>query len=66
MVQKVFLLKMNKKTLNELKIILEEEFGYKPNKVDLQKLAVGLVGYFDLLIKISNRSKVPKSSPKPY
>jgi len=53
---------LKRKTITELGIILKEEFGYKPGKGELASLAYSLIGYYDLLLKISNRDKVRKSS----
>lgn len=53
---------LERKTLEELKIILKEEFNYEPNKKELINLAHSLIGYYDLLLKINNRNEVRKSS----
>ena len=57
---------LKRKTLEELKIILKEEFNYEPDKGELVNFAHSLIGYYDLLLKISNRDKVRKSSYPPY
>lgn len=57
---------LERKTLEELKIILKEEFNYEPNKKELINLAHSLIGYYDLLLKINNRNEVRKSSYPPY
>ena len=51
-------------TINELGLILKEEYGVSLGKKELEKSANNLVGYFNLLEKISSRHKVRKLSSK--
>lgn len=53
-------MKLSKKTIQELKLILKEEFSMELNASELEKLAYSLVGYFDLLRKVNERSYVRK------
>jgi hypothetical protein len=48
-------MKLKEKTINELGTILKEEFGIEQNQSDLEKTAYSLIGYFDLLLKGSQR-----------
>lgn len=43
---------LSKKLLDELEVILKEEFNLVLSRKDLEKLARNLVGYFDLLAKM--------------
>lgn len=51
---------VRKELLDELKLILKEEFSLELNQKDLVKFSTSLVGYFDLLAKIEHRSKYGK------
>lgn len=53
-------MKLEKQTIKELGIILNEEFDLKLQYSELEKLANSLVGYFGLLQKIEDRHKVRK------
>ncbi|HWY79440.1 MAG TPA: hypothetical protein VNW29_03720 [Candidatus Sulfotelmatobacter sp.] len=53
-------MKLKKTTIEELGIILKEEYSLDLNNKDLEKLAYSLVGYFDLTLKVSYREKVRK------
>lgn len=55
-----FYMKLKKETIKELGLILKEEFSLELNDKDLEKLAYCLVGYFDLLLKVSSREQVRK------
>lgn len=48
---------LSKKLLDELELILREEFNLVMSRKDLEKFARNLVGYFDLLAKLSNENK---------
>lgn len=48
---------LSKKLLDELELILKEEFNLVMSRKDLEKFARNLVGYFDLLAKLSNENK---------
>ena len=48
-------MKLKDKTIEELGIILKEEFDYEPNKKELEEIAYSLVGYFGTLSKIVKR-----------
>lgn len=52
---RISLMKLKEATIEELKIILKEEFGYEPDRKELEKIAYSLVGYFDTLSKIVKR-----------
>lgn len=54
---------LKKETLSELKQILKEEYGFDIDGKELEKIAINIVGYFDLLMKINLKLKVRKSSP---
>jgi HD superfamily phosphodiesterase len=56
------MIRIKKQTIIELGKILKEEFNYNLSGQDLETLANSLVGYFDLLIKVNQRSMVRKSS----
>jgi hypothetical protein len=45
---------VSKELLEELKSILESDYGVKLDSIALAKLADDLVGYFSLLVKINN------------
>ena len=57
--------KLKRETIQELGMILKEEFNYSLDEKELTNMAYGLVEYFDLLSKITNRHKVRKSSTNP-
>lgn len=48
---------LSKELINELKIILKEEFNLELNDVELTNLAHRLVGFFDLLAKLNFKEK---------
>jgi len=48
-------MKLSKPTIEELKIIMKEEYGVDLSPADCEKLAYSLVGYFGLLQKASIR-----------
>lgn len=48
---------IGKALLEELKQILKEEFNLALTDQELRKFATNLVGYFDLLAKITSRSR---------
>ena len=53
-------MQLKKNTIEELAVILKEEFNVELNKKDLEKLAYSLVGYFDYLLKVCPQKKVRK------
>ena len=55
-------MKLKQSTINELNLILIKKYNKNLSKEELEKLAYSLVGYFDLIIKISKRDTVQKSS----
>lgn len=48
---------MSKELLNELKMILEEDYNLKLNVDEVAEIATVLVGYFDLLTKVNFENK---------
>lgn len=55
-------MKLKKETLLELKQILKEEYKFDVTGKELEKFAINLVGYYDLLLKLNSKQKVRKSS----
>ena len=53
-------MKLKQTTIEELGIILKEEFNLKLSKADLEKLAYALLGYFNILLKVTAREEVRK------
>ena len=53
---------MNKELLEELRLILKEEFGLEFQGKEVEDFAYSLVEYFDLLEKI----RIRKPSSPPY
>lgn len=51
-------MKLKRETIQELALVLKEEFNTKLQQSDLEKFAYSLVGYFDLLQKVDNRHNV--------
>ena len=49
---------LNKKQLNELDIILREDYGKKLSQSDLFEFGNSLISYFELLSKIYLRNKI--------
>ena len=49
---------LNKKQLNELDIILREDYGKKLSQSDLFEFGNSLISYFELLSKIHLRNKI--------
>lgn len=45
---------LSKKLVDELELILKEEFNLVLSRKDLEKFARNIVGYFDLLAKLHN------------
>lgn len=45
---------LSKKLLDELELILKEEFNLVLSKKDLEKFARNIVGYFELLAKLKH------------
>lgn len=58
-------MKLRKETLEELGIILNEEFGVNLTKSEVEKIGISLVGYFELLLKGEKRG-VRNSSIQPH
>ncbi len=54
-------MQLSKKTINDLDIILREEFNLKLNSDDLSRFAHFLVGYFDILYRSSKFGNHPVS-----
>lgn len=50
-----YIMKLQKSTIEELGIILNEEFGTELSPMDLERFAYSLVGYFGLLLKAKVR-----------
>ncbi len=48
---------VSKTLLEELRIILKEEYNLVLDDISLSKFGNALVGYFDLLLRIETRSK---------
>lgn len=48
---------LSKELLNELKTILEEDYGLRLTIDEVQEIAAVWVGYFDLLVKINFSNK---------
>lgn len=48
---------LSKKIIDELELILKEEFNLVMTRADLEKFARNLVGYFDLLAKLHYRKE---------
>ena len=48
-------MKISNALLQELKLIMKEEYGEELSPTDLEKLAYSLVGYFGLLLKAKVR-----------
>jgi len=48
---------MSKELINELRVILEEDFGQKLSIEEVTEIARAFVGYFDLLIKVNFSNK---------
>ena len=55
-------MKLSKSTIQELGVILKEEFSLELNDKQLSKLAYVLVGFFSLIAKIETRHKFGNSS----
>lgn len=56
---------LSKETLNELRIILLEEFNYEMNDSDLENFAKRLIGLFEMLMRLESESEVRKVSSTP-
>ena len=52
---------VSQELLEELKSILESDYGLKLDSISLAKLADDLVNYFNLLIKINNEFGLSKN-----
>lgn len=50
-------MKLSKPTIQELGVILKEEFKVDLSPTDLEKFAYALVGYFSLLLKAETREQ---------
>lgn len=50
-------MKLSKPTIQELGVILNEEFKLNLSATDLEKFAYALVGYFSLLLKAETRER---------
>ena len=48
-------MKLKKSTIKELKTILDEEYKLKLSDTDLEQLAYSLVGYFNGLLKSTEK-----------
>ena len=46
---------LSEKTIEELRLILREDYGKDLSTADVSEIANGMVGYFDLLAKIYYR-----------
>ena len=53
---------LNKKQLNELDIILREDYGKKLSQSDLFEFGNSLISYFELLGKIYLRNRIKDRS----
>ena len=51
---------LSEATIKDLQEILREEYGREVGFAEATEIADALVGYFDLLAKISHREKVRK------
>ena len=56
---------LSKETLNELRVILLEEFSYEMNDSELENFAKRLVGLFEMLMRLESESAVRKVSNTP-
>lgn len=54
-------MRLSKKTLDELKIIMKEEFGLSMSDSEVADFGGSLVGYFDLLLRKSEFGNHPVS-----
>lgn len=50
-------MKLSKPTIQELGVILKEEFNLELSPTDLDKFAHSLVGYFGVLLKVETRER---------
>ena len=50
-------MKLSKPTIQELGVILKEEFNLNLSAADLDKFAYSLIGYFSLLLKAETRER---------
>lgn len=48
-------MQLKKETIEELRVILKEEFGKELEKSEVEKIGHILLGYFELLLKGSQR-----------
>ena len=55
-------MKLKNKTIQELKMILKEEFGLELKGKELETIAYSLVGYFNILATGYAKNEVRKSS----
>lgn len=53
-------MKLKQATIQELGLILKEEFNLELSKKDLEKLAYSLIGYFSILLKATSKENVRK------
>ena len=49
---------LSEKTIEELRLILREDYGREINRAEASEIALGMVGYFDLLANIWHRGKI--------
>ena len=54
-------MQLSKKTIEELRIILKEEFNLVLSERDLNKFGYSILGYFDILLKKSEFGNHPAS-----
>ncbi|MFA5368937.1 MAG: hypothetical protein WC303_02930 [Candidatus Paceibacterota bacterium] len=54
---------LSKSLLNELKIIINEDYGKELDDIEINQIANNLVAYFDLLSKINFKIKNEVKSP---
>lgn len=55
---------ISQELLNELKIILKEDYGKKLSQKELFEVGNSLVSYFDLLARIHSRNRLKSESPE--
>ncbi|MDX9913513.1 MAG: hypothetical protein RBS77_02955 [Candidatus Moranbacteria bacterium] len=55
---------VSEKLILELQKIIKAEYGREPSIAEVSEIANGLVGYFDLLLKIDRRNENNKKNKK--
>lgn len=55
---------VSQELLDELKVILKEDFGEELSQKELFEVGNSLVSYFDILARIYSRNKIKSESPE--